>query len=118
MIKWQAGANSGDDFDFTEEGKKVDNKYIQSICLSKDEKYLLVGSWKLLSVFETKTGEIKKKFELSDFLPGINFIKNGKKAIIAEENGNQSILDLETLEISSIAKNITNGKDLMKITIL
>ena len=23
MIKWQAGANSGDDFDFTEEPKKV-----------------------------------------------------------------------------------------------
>ena len=25
MIKWQAGANSGDDFDFTEEPKKVGN---------------------------------------------------------------------------------------------
>ena len=88
IIKWKAGANSGDEFDYAEEPKKVGKDHSQSICLTKDEKYLLVGSKSLVRVFEIITGKIIKQFELTTYLRGINLIKNGKKAIIAERNGN------------------------------
>ena len=118
IIKWQAGANSGDDFNLIEEPIKVGNQYTESICLTKDEKYLLVGSNELLTIFETTTREITKKFELTYTVIGINLIKDGKKAIIAETNGNLFMIDLETLEISSIAKYIQNGKEFSKIVVI
>ena len=117
MIKWKTGANSGDDFDFSEEPKKV-GFCTESICLTKDDKYLLVGSYELISVFDTMTREVTKEFYLTSIVRGINLIQDGKKAIIAEQKGELSIIDLETLEISSIAKNIINGKDLMKIAVI
>ena len=108
MIKWQAGANSKYKFDLIQKPQKVCTGYIRSICLTKDEKYLLIGSKGLVSLFEIRTREVTKEFKLTSIVQGICLIKYGKKVIIAERNGNLSIIDLETLEISSIAKNITN----------
>ena len=118
MIKWQPNANSGNDFDFSEEPKMIGNTVTKSICLTKDEKYLLVGSSELVSVFETETREVTKEFKLKDDVIQITLIQDGKKAIIAEEYGDLSILDLETLEISSVAKNITNGNFLTKFILI
>ena len=55
---------------------------------------------------------------MTDCVKGISLIQDSKKAIIAEGNCDLSIIDVETLEISSIAKNITNDKVLSKITII
>ena len=118
MIKWNLGANSENEFDFTEEPKKVGNRQTHSICLTKDEKYLLVGSDQLVSVFDTETREVTKEFKLTNYVKEIKLIEDGKKAIIAEKEGNLSILDLETLEISSIAENITNGQSLNCIILI
>ena len=118
MINWQAGANSGAEFDLTQDSKKVGKSYTESICLTKDEKYLFVGSIKLVRIFETTTRETIKEFAMTYYVMGINLIENDKKVIVAEENNNLSIIDLETLEISMIAKNITNGKKLRKITVI
>ena len=115
MIKWQGGANSEDDFDFTQEPVQVGGKFTFFICLTKNERYLLVGSTRLVTIFETTTNIVTKKIKLTNYGRAISLIKDGKKAIIAEINGNLSILDLETLKISSIAKNITNGKELHRM---
>ena len=117
MIKWQAGANSGNDFDFTGEPKKVGNGCF-SVCLAKDEKYLLVGSHNSVFVFETTTREVTKEFKLASSVKEINLIKDGKKALIAGYNGNLSIIDLEILKIKQIAKNITNYKRLNKMIVI
>ena len=118
MIKQQAGANSGDGFDFKNETKKLGSFYTWSICLTKDEKYLLVGSAYYVNIVETATREVKKQLELEYNVMTINLIEHGTKAIIAQEWGDLSILDLETLEISSNAENITNGKKLKKIIVI
>ena len=118
MIKWQAGADSGYDFDFTEEPKRLDKLATRSICLTKDEKYLLVGSGPLLSVLETETREVTKEFKLKDGIMTINLIQDGKQAIISAKNGDLSIINLETMEIKKIAENITNGKKLNKIILI
>ena len=115
MIKWQTGANSWDDFDFSEEPKKVVNCLTDSICLTKDEKYLLVGSKESLCVFETETREVTKEFKLTTYVAGIILIEDYKKAIIAENHGDLSIIDLETMEMVSFAENITKGNHLMKL---
>ena len=118
IIKWKADTNSWDGFDFTHESKSVGNGTYNSICLSKDEKYLLVGSWKLLSIFEAETKTVIKKFKLTTYVIAINLVNHAKKALIGEENGNLSIFDLETFKISSVAKNITKNKMLGKILVL
>ena len=118
LIKWKADANSGDDFDFTEERKGVGLGDCCSMCLTKDEKYLLVGSNKVLSLVEIETRKVTKEFKLKCAIQKISLIQDGKKALIAGNFGNLSILDLETLEISLIAENITDGKYLLKITVI
>ena len=116
VIKWKVGANSGDDFHWSEGFEKLGFEGTHSICLTKDEKYLLVGSKKEFFVYETTTREVIKEFQLTDSVIAINLIKNNKKAIIVEQNGHVSILDLETMQISLIAKNIWN--DLNQIAVL
>ena len=115
MIKWEPNASSEDEFDFTEEPKKVGNGDTFSICFTKDEKYLLFGRYLSLLVLETETREVKKEFKLTNVVKTVSLLQDGKKAIIAEENGNLSILDLETLEISLITKNTENS---MKLSII
>ena len=53
-------------------------------CITKDGNYLLVGSKALLSVSEADTREVTKEFKLTGYVRDIKFIKDGKKAIIAE----------------------------------
>lgn len=118
MMNWKAGANSGDDFEFDEKTEKIGNGRSESICLSKDEKYLFVASKALVSVFETMTRKVIKEFKLTHAVVAINLIKDGKKAIVAEENGNFTIIDTETLEISSIIENVVNGRELYTIAII
>ena len=118
MIKWEEGANSGRDFSFNHGSDYVGSSYTYSICLTKDEKYLLVVSYELLCVFDTTKRIVVKTFKLNGWISGINLIKDGKKAIIAEESGNLIILDLETLEIKKIAENIANGKTLKKVIVI
>ena len=117
MIKWKAGANNKDEFDFNEEPKQMGNFGTEIICLTKDEKYLLVGSHSSLCVFETTTRKVIKEFKLSMTVIGINLIKNGTKAIIAQGNGGLSILDLETLEMT-IIKNMTDNLGLEYISVI
>ena len=118
MINWQADANSGFKFDFTQKPEKVGKGSINSICLTKDDKYLLVGSKKLVSVFETATRKVTKEFKLKNQVAAVSLTQYGKRAIIAEESGEITILDLETLEISSIAENMTGGDILNKIIVI
>ena len=117
MIKWQTGANSGDDFDFTQKSLHLGKSVAATICLTKDEKYLLLGSDGLLSVFDTTTIRVKK-FKLTDYVAAISLIKDDKKVLIVEQNGNVSIIDLETLKASSIAKNITVVKGLSTLSVI
>ena len=88
IIKWEAGANSGDEFDFSEEPKKIGRKYIKSICLTKDEKYLLVGSRYLLSVFDTKTREVIKEFKMTNYVK-----KKGYQVNVYRQN-NQFVMGI------------------------
>ena len=83
MVKWKVGNNSGDDFDFSEAPIKVFGCNTFSICLTKDEKYLLTGSSNLVSVFETTTRKITKEFKFTGDVRGINSIKDAKKALIS-----------------------------------
>ena len=118
LIKWKAGADSWDDFDLTEEPREVGDSSTFSICLTKDEKYLLIGSDLLVSISETTTRKVIKEFNITTIVRTVSLIEDGKKAIIAENNGNLSVIDLETLEISLIAKNIKNGENLNKIIVI
>ena len=118
MISWKIGASSEDYFDFSKHYVMVGKGFTGSICLTKDEKYLLVGSKALVSVLEIATRTVIKEFELLDSVESIILIKDGKTALIAERNGNLSTISLETLEISLQYSNITKNKYLNKIILI
>ena len=118
MIKWQVNANSGDDFDFTEEPTRVGSRGTYTICLTKDEKYLLVGSNHLLVLFEIMTKIITKRLYLAGIITGISLIKDGKEAIIADRSGTLSFFSLETLERLLFIENITNDKKMYRILLI
>ena len=118
MIKWQTGASSGDDFDFADKVERVGAGGTNSICLTKDEKYLLVGSSKAMSVFEIETTRVIRKIKHAYIVKAITLIKDGKDAVVAERNGSMYAIDLETLNIYPIAKNITKNKYLTSIAII
>ena len=102
IINWKAGTNSEDQLNLIQNFEKVGDYGTYSICLTKDEKYLLVGSNGLVCVFEIATREVAKEIRLWDMVKGISLIQDGKKAIIIESGAGFSIIDLETLEISLI----------------
>ena len=118
MIKWKSNASTKNEFDFTEKPQNIGDGFISSLCLTKDEKYLLVGASKLLRLYETETRKVTKEFEMTGIVVGMSLIKDYKKAIIAEQNGNLYILDLETMEICSIAKNITDDRELRRMIVV
>ena len=65
-IEWQANTNSRDKFQFSPDSKKVDRGDTHSICLTKDKKYLLVGSKAKVSILKTTTRELTKESKLTE----------------------------------------------------
>ena len=118
VINWQAGASSGDIFDFTQNVTKVGSGCTESICLTKDEKHLLVADCDSVRVFETTTREVTTVSELTSYVKAISLFQDDEMAIIAELNGNLTIVDLKTMEISSIIKKITNTKIISRIAVI
>ena len=118
MIKWKTEANSSEDFYFTQNPKLIGKGLTYTICLTKDEKYLLVGSQWELSICETATRKVIKQFEMKDWVKTITLVKDGKVAIVSDDEGGLHSIDLETLEISSISENISNGNKLSTITVI
>ena len=112
MIKWKPNASTEQDFDFTQKTNQVSTAYIDKICLTRDDKNLLVGSHKLVSVFNTETRNVTKKFKLNCLVSGINMIAGGKSALISEESGDLTIINLETMEMSPTHKNVINCQEL------
>ena len=110
MLKWKTGAYSGDDFELTN-AKNLGGDSTQSICLTKCEKYLLIGSNMFLCVFELKTRKNAKTFNIDGDVMQINLIQDGTKALIATKYSDLHILDIETMEISLLKRDIIGCSD-------
>ena len=117
LINWKQNASSENDFN-TQVLTQVGNKYTEAICLTKDEKNLLVGSNGLLSIINLRNRKLITEFELSWYVMGIELINEGKQAFIAEFNGNLTIIDLETLEMTQSRKDVGKGKKLRRIRLI
>ena len=118
MINWKPNATSEYDFDFTQSPIKVGTDVTFEICLTKDDKNLLVGSNKLVSVFNTETRKVTQKIHLTSYIRGIKLIKDGESVLIAEENGIMSIIDLKTMEITANQKANPEGIFFRKIAVI
>ena len=119
VIKWQADAKSGD-VNFDDPVKFYlhnQRRETTSICLTNDDKYLLIGCERRVRIFDTTTKEKIKRFEIPFGVQDISLSEEGKKAIIAEFDGNIHVIDLETLEIEKIADTFGHGQ-LNKILVI
>ena len=118
MIKWKQNANHEYDFKITQNSIQIGNKRTFQICLTKDDKNLLVGSEKLVSVYNIEKMNVTKEFKLNIDVVGIKLINYDKNALIAEKNGDLTIINLETLKMSTSHKNTANGKQLLEIAVI
>ena len=106
MIKWQVGSNSRDIFDFKDEPKHYGGQQTYAISLSNDEKYLIVGGHRLLTIIEVSKKRVVKNYRTTYGFFAIILIQDENKVIISQEDGNLNILDLDTLEMNKIAEKI------------
>ena len=118
LVKWTPDASSESDFDINKDVTQVGNGSTSKICLTGDDKNLLVGSDGLVSVFNTETKKVTKEFKMKQDIRGIKLIDNGKSALIAEYSGDLTIINLETMEISSSNKHKTKGNGLWTIVLV
>ena len=105
-ITWKPNANSENDFDFTENGTQIGDNFTFSICLTRNEKYLFVGILGFVCVVDTRNMKVRKKLKMSHDLRFITLTQDGKKAILSQDNPGMSILDIETLKVHLIQKNM------------
>ena len=117
MIKWKPNYTTENYFDFTQNSIQVGNGYTFQICLTRDDKSLLVGSKGLVSILDTETRNVTKEFKMSHFVTGIKMMYGGIHVLIAETNDDLTVINLETLKMYPIHKNATNGKGLYKIAL-
>ena len=117
IINWKNNANIEKDFDFTQNCINVGDDNFK-ICLTKDDKNLLVASTKKQRVFDTQTKNVTKEFDLKRTVYGIDQIKDGNSALIAEYRGKQSIIDLETMQVAETQQIDLPGKELTQIALI
>ena len=118
MIKWTPNATSENDFDFNKKTTQVGQCNTYNICLTRDDKNLLVGSDQLVSVYNIKTRNVTKEFKLNATVKGIKLIDDGTNALIAEINNDLTIINLETMEMSPSHRTIDDGENLQTIEII
>ena len=118
MIKWKPNANTENDFDFTQNSIQVNKYPTFQICLTRDDKNLLFSSGKRMTVFNIESRNITKDFKLNAFVQGIKLIDGGKSVLIIEENGDLTIINLETMKMSASHKNIANDKKVLTIALI
>ena len=118
MIKWKPNASTEHDFDFKQSSIKMGNDYTFQLCLTRDDKNILVGSKGLLSIFNTRTRVLINQFKLNTYVTGIKQIDGGKNAFIANYDGDLGILNLKTMKMISAWGNVTNGTGLIEIAII
>lgn len=119
IIRWKPEAISEKDFDFDQKSKRVGRGSTEMICMGdKDDKYILVGSEASLCIYELATRRVIKEFMMTSIVMGIKMLGDGKKAAVAERNGNIYVIDIETHEMTLIAENVTSGKRLWRIAVI
>ena len=119
MIMWVPNASTENDFDLTQASIIVGKgRIFLKICLTGDDKNLLVGSEKLLTVFSTETRKIIREIKLNHYVRGMKVDSNSTNVLIAEGNGNITIINTDSMEVVSGHMNADNGKGLWSITLI
>ena len=117
MIKWKSNASTEHDFDFDQNSTQVSNN-LDQICLTRNDKNLMVGSNGFLSVFNTRSRKLINQFKLNDFVLGIKLMNDGKSVLIAEYNGDLTIINLETMQMFPSHKYAANENQLYTIALI
>ena len=97
-MSWELNASSGDDFIFSEPELEL-HFCIFIIRLINNDKNLLMGSIKGLSVFNFDEKQIIKTFNMNSIVKGIEVINNGINFLVIDYYGDLTIFDLNSLEI-------------------
>lgn len=118
-MNWKSIGSSEDYFELNDDCIKVGSRFCTfSICLTNDENNLLVGCKEILKVFNLVLGEVIKEFTLSSCVIGVGLIRKGKKAIVVEQDGGVTIIDLNDEEVSSRNKQSLAVEGISRMSVI
>ena len=108
-----------ENFEFIEDFIKIGANGTLTICLSNDDKKLLVVSNEMLKIFDLDNREVVKEFRESDYKK-VSLINGGESILLSGANGELTIIDFETLEIVKTfdAKHTTNYKLIIDLVVI
>ena len=112
----RSDANPGQDFKFTKDFKQIGSYATKNICLTDDEKNQIVGSRYYVRVVNIEKGDVTKEFKISEEIRELKLIGDGMSVLVAESNGNLTIIDLKTMKVSSNHQQIV--KDVKSVAII
>ena len=117
-IRWKADTRNKQDLELIKNYGHVGIDDTKSICLTEDEQNLLVGSLIYVRVLNLESGEVIKEFKLKAYVIGISLIDNGNKAVIAEDNGCITIIDVNKQEICETFDNLADGQKITTMKVI
>lgn len=107
------------DLNTLEENSQKTGDYLTSyMCLSKNDKKLLIVSENIIKVFNLETLLQLGKFEMAYSVRNVVLVNDGLNAIIASENGEVINIDLEKLVVSLQIDSIRENAYLRKIAVV
>ena len=108
-----------DTLEFTEDFKRIGRYTTNGICLANDDEILLVGSEKTVRVFDIEKREIVKEITIANRILKIILVNDNKNVLIAQENGDLAIIDVESLELieESLLKDVTRQMSYLGIAV-
>ena len=87
-------------FDFHKDSISLGSHSTLSICLTKDQNNLLVGSFKKIKVFNIRSESIIKELDFSALVKKIGLFGDDNKALVITEQGEIASIDCEKFEIT------------------
>ena len=116
-IIWKPNATCQEDFELVEE-KALKGNETSHLCLTDDDKYLIIGLLNDVQVFNVDTWEVVKEHKFGNSIQAISLINNGNHVLIAVQNGDMIVIDTKNFEIIFKELEITKHHQLTKITII
>ena len=121
MLTWKPNPRFLKDVKFVEI-RKLKKRGIYSMCLTNDEKFLIVGAPNSVKFYNLLTDTIMYRQPVSDNVIGITLIKNGKGAQILQKKSDAKMLgynvneiDFNTMKVRSVLSTFdehVNSRDI------
>ena len=112
QLHWKKNAFQDSDFQFIKNyGKLFHSGLPCLITLSKSEQNIIGACGQVIRVLNLPSSNEIQKFKFGSYVKSMSLIEDGKKLLIAQQNLNLVVIDLNLMDIIETSNEITHEKD-------